>query len=80
MPSGHLRAPLRPTPARGSTSTELLREIVVQLERITNRLQTIAAALDDNRPFAEWEIAERLGLPHQRGEPRCPSTEPPKKT
>ena len=62
------------------TSTELLREIVVQLERTNNRLQTIAYALAPSQPFQAWEIEERLGLPHQTGGAQCPSTEPPRKT
>ena len=76
MAQAYLKAPPRSPLRTPPTNAQLLRAIATQLEGIANTLQSIVYALPTNNQVADWEIRERLGLPHSRGGLQCPP--PPK--
>ena len=80
MAQGYLRVP-RKSPLRSTpTNAELLGEVTTQLRRIAHALQKIAYSLPVNSDLADWEIRERLGLPHTYGDTTCPPQHRPTKS
>ena len=69
-------SPLRSAP----TNAQLLHAITTQLQRIANTLHNIAYHLAINHQEADWEIRERLGLPHTHGDTTCPPRQRPTKS
>jgi len=72
MAQGYLRVP-RKSPLRSTpTNAQLMADIATHLGRIAHALQKIAYALAVNSDLGDWEIRERLGLPHNHGDTGCP--------
>ena len=77
MAQGYLRVPRKTPPPTPPTAAHNPRVIATQLQRIANALERIADDHGLAPDLADWEMRERLGLPHTHGDTACP---PPHKT